>query len=430
MITFTDVAPALPSKLPSSVELLTSRVPEKLKPALAHAIFPALGAHLRGVKFHYIDNVEHEPAFMCCLLAKMSSGKSAVNAPISYILADILERDSENRQREEEYKELLKRFPRGENRPERPEDLLIQVLSPDLTNAAFVQRLKDANGHFLYSQMDEIELLNQLKAGKNGQQVSQILRLAFDCGNYGQERIGLDAVTANVRVRWNWNASSTIGGGQHFFRNDLMNGTVSRINFCTIEHHIGDDMPIIGDYGPAFAEALKPYIDRLNEASGLIRCPEAEELAMTLKDENAEFAQLSDNEAFETLSFRANLIAYHKAMLLYIMEGKQWSEEIAAFMRWCEEYDLWCKMRFFGAQLTMLMHQQTTLRRYGPKNMLDLLPDTFTREQLKEVRRSQGLDENPKNMLNSWMIRNLIERSSDAGTYKKTNLYLSRHNAA
>ena len=430
MYNFTDVAPALPSKLPSSVELLTSRVPEKLKPALAHAIFPALGAHLRGVKFHYIDNVEHEPAFMCCLLAKMSSGKSAVNAPISYILADILERDSENRQREEEYKELLKRFPRGENRPERPDDLIIQVLSPDLTNAAFVQRLKDANGHFLYSQMDEIELLNQLKAGKNGQQVSQILRLAFDCGNYGQERIGLDAVTANVRVRWNWNASSTIGGGQHFFRNDLMNGTVSRINFCTIEHHIGDDMPIIGDYGPAFAEALKPYIDRLNEASGLIRCPEAEELAMTLKDENAEFAQLSDNEAFETLSFRANLIAYHKAMLLYIMEGRQWSEEIAAFMRWSEEYDLWCKMRFFGAPLMMLLHQDNHRLLSGPQNMLDLLPDTFTREQLKEVRRHMGMHEDPRYMLSKWRARNFIIQDSITGDYQKSEAYLCRHQVA
>ena len=426
MIKFETKAPAMPEKLPSSIELLTSRVPEKLKPAVAHAVFPALGAHLSGVRFRYIDQVEHEPAFMCCLFAKMSSGKSAVNAPIDYILADILERDSVNREREAEYKELLRRFPRGMNRPERPKDLLIQVLSPDMTNAAFVQRLKDANGHFLYSQMDEIELLHQLKASRNGQQVSQLLRLAFDCGRYGQERVGIDAVTANVRVRWNFNVSSTIGGGKFFFKDDITNGTITRLNLCTIEHKTGDDMPVIGAYGQPFADALKPYIDRLNQAKGLIECKEAEEIAMTLKNENAEFAQLSDNEAFEVLSFRANLIAYHKAMLIYLMEGCQWSQEIADFMRWSEEYDLWCKMKFFGEALQMLINQDKTEGKRGPQNMLELLPKTFTKEQAKEMRRSQGLNEDTYEMFRNWKRRSFITFNKETGAYAKSESYLQK----
>ena len=430
MIKFESTAPVMPKKLPSSIELLTSRVPEKLKPAMAHAVFPALGAHLCGVRFRYIDQVEHEPAFMCCLFAKMSSGKSAVNAPIDYILADILERDSVNRLREAEYKELLRRFPRGMNRPDRPKDLLIQVLSSDMTNAAFVQRLKDANGHFLYSQMDEIELLHQLKAGRNGQQVSQLLRLAFDCGRYGQERVGIDAITANVRVRWNFNVSSTIGGGKFFFKDDLTNGTITRLNFCTIEHQTGDDMPIIGAYGQPFADALKPYIDRLNAASGFIECKEAEEMAMKLKDENAEFAQLSDNEAFEVLSYRANVIAYHKAMLIYLMEGRQWSTEIADFMRWSEEYDLWCKMKFFGEALQMLIGQEKNEGKRGPQNMLDLLPDTFTKDQAKEMRRSQGLNEETYEMLRNWKRRNFITFDKETGIYKKGESYIQKRRVA
>ncbi len=293
-----NAPPPMPKRLPPLIELLTSKVPDIYKPAVAHAVFPALGAHLGMVKFNYVDNTEKSACFMCVLLAKMSSGKSAVNKPIEYILADIVEKDEENRRREQEWKETINKKGANKEKPQRPQDLCIQVLVSDMTNAAFVQRLKDANGKFLYTCMDEIELLDQLKTSVRGNQVSQIIRLAFDCGMYGQERVGTSSVTARVKVKWNWNASSTIQKGKYYFRNALADGTLSRINVCTIDLESGGDLPVYGTYDEKFADDLKPYIDNLNRACGIVKCEEAEKLALQLIKENRDMAQQCDDEVF------------------------------------------------------------------------------------------------------------------------------------
>lgn len=400
-------APKLPSKLPSLIKLLTKNVPDDMKAAVAHAIFPALGAHLNGVRFRYVDNVEHEATFMCVLLAKQSSGKSAVNKPIEYILADIRERDAYNREREQAWKDSLNSKGSNKEKPKRPDDLCIQILSADMTNAAFVQRLADAKGKFLYTQMDEIELLDQLKTSGKGNNVSQIIRLAFDCGLYGQERVGSQSVTAQVRLRWNWNASSTIQNGREFFRKSLTNGTLSRLNFCTIEPNVSDEIPVYGTYDEDFAAQLKPYIDRLNVATGLVECDKAVNLAKLLAKKNAETAALSDDEAFEVLSRRANVIAYLKAMTLFIAEGK-WTKEIEEFIRWSEEYDLWCKMHFFGEELNAKINQEYISVHRGPRNLLEQLPDSFTKQQAEEVIKRNGKKSAVSNILSNWKRRGYI----------------------
>ena len=399
--------PKMPTKLPSLIKLLTKNVPDDMKAAVAHAIFPALGAHLNGVRFRYVDNVEHEATFMCVLLAKQSSGKSAVNKPIEYILADIRERDAYNREREQAWKDSLNSKGSNKEKPKRPDDLCIQILSADMTNAAFVQRLADAKGKFLYTQMDEIELLDQLKTTGKGNNVSQIIRLAFDCGLYGQERVGSQSVTAQVRLRWNWNASSTIQNGREFFRKSLTNGTLSRINFCTISPNVNDEIPVYGTYDEDFAAQLKPYIDRLNVATGLVECDKAVNLAKLLAKKNAETAALSDDEAFEVLSRRANVIAYLKAMTLFIAEGK-WTKEIEEFIRWSEEYDLWCKMHFFGEELNAKINQEYIAIHRGPRNLLEQLPDSFTKKQAEEVIRRNGKKSAVSNILSNWKRRGYI----------------------
>ena len=409
--------PKMPAKLPSLVKLLTKNVPQEMKAAVAHAIFPALGAHLNGVRFRYVDNVEHEATFMCVLLAKQSSGKSAVNKPIEYILADIRERDAYNREREQAWKDSLNSKGSNKEKPKRPDDLCIQILSADMTNAAFVQRLADAKGKFLYTQMDEIELLDQLKTSGKGNNVSQIIRLAFDCGLYGQERVGSQSVTAQVRLRWNWNASSTIQNGREFFRKSLTNGTLSRLNFCTIEPSMTDEIPVYGTYDDDFARKLKPYIDRLNMATGLVECDKAVNLAKQLQKENAETAALSDDEAFEVLSRRANVIAYLKAMTLFIAENK-WTKEIEEFIRWSEEYDLWCKMHFFGEELNAKINQEYISVHRGPRNLLEQLPDSFTKKQAEEVIRRNGKKSTPSHILSMWKNRKYIYLN-DEGLYVK-----------
>ena len=415
-------APQMPEHLPPLIELLTRHVPAHARAAVAHAVFPALGAHLGGVKFRYVDNVEHEATFMCVLLAKMSSGKSAVNKPIEYVLADIVERDMLNRQREQEWKNSLNTKGANKEKPKRPDDLCIQVLVSDMTNAAFVQRLADAGEKFLYTQMDEIELLDQLKTSSRGNQVSQLIRLAFDQGLYGQERVGSQSVTARVKVKWNWNASSTIQKGKWYFRNALTDGTLSRLNFCTMEPTKAGEIPVYGTYDGAFAEELRPYIDRLNMATGHIVCPEAEALARKLLEENAEQTALTDDEAYEMLSYRANVIAYLKAMTLYIAHG-EWTPEIEEFVRWSEEYDLWCKMHFFGEQLRAEMNRENLIVSPGPRNMLELLPTRFTREDVIVIRRSQGKMDNPKQMLCNWKKRGYIVQDEATGEYIKTEAY-------
>ena len=409
--------PKMPTKLPPLVKLLTKNVPDDMKAAVAHAIFPALGAHLNGVRFRYVDNVEHEATFMCVLLAKQSSGKSAVNKPIEYILADIRERDAHNREREQAWKDSLNSKGSNKEKPKRPDDLGIQILSADMTNAAFVQRLADAKGKFLYTQMDEIELLDQLKTSGKGNNVSQIIRLAFDCGLYGQERVGSQSVTAQVRLRWNWNASSTIQNGREFFRKSLTNGTLSRINFCTISPNVNDEIPVYGTYDEDFAAQLKPYIDRLNVATGLVECDKAVNLAKQLQKENAETAALSDDEAFDVLSRRANVIAYLKAMTLFIAEGK-WTKEIEEFIRWSEEYDLWCKMHFFGEELNAKINQEYIAIHRGPRNLLEQLPDSFTKQQAEEVIKRNGKKSRVIQLLSVWKNRKYIYMD-DEGVYVK-----------
>ncbi len=414
-----NLPPALPAVLPPLIAHLTSKVPDLYKPAVAVSVFPALGTHLSGVKFRYIDNVEHEPTFMCVLMAKMSSGKSCVNKPIEYILADIEERDEENRQREQAWKEKLNTKGANKEKPKRPDDLCIQVLVSDMTNAAFVQRLADAKGKFLYTQMDEIELLDQLKTSARGQQVSQIIRLAFDCGKYGQERVGSQSVTAKVRVRWNWNASTTIQKGQDYFRKALADGTLSRLNFCTIVAQRGASVPLIGTYDHTFAEVLRPYIDHLNEAHGEIHCPEAIALVQQLLQEADRVSWLCDDESYEILSYRAVVLAYLKAMTLFVAHGCEWSREIEDFARWSLQYDMWCKMSFFGEQMRTDLGRESRGQRRGPQNLLDLLPQRFTVEDAVSVRLSQGKEGHAGQMISNWLFRKFIKFDKDTGYYEK-----------
>lgn len=422
------VPPTMPKDVPTLIRLLVSKVPEDAKAAVSHAIFPSLASHLHDVYFRYIDNTLREPAFMCVLMAKMSSGKSAVNKPIEYILADIKQRDEVSRQREQAWKDSLNTKGANKEKPKRPDDLCIQILVPDMTNAAFVQRLADAKGRFLYTSMDELELLNNLKTSAKSNQVSQIIRLAFDCAEYGQERVGSQSVTAKVPIRWNWNASATIERGKSFFRNGLTDGTLSRLNFCTIVQTKGSDIPVYGNYDEDFAAELKPYIDALNGACGEISCPEAEELARDLLQESRDIAMLADNEAYEVLSFRANVIAYQKAMVLYVANGCHWDDRIAEFVRWSKQYDMWCKMYFFGQQLQGEIDKENLVQTQGPRNMLEILPNRFSRDELASVRLAQGKSPDPTSQLGQWKKRGFIVQDEATLEYVKTEFYLSRFN--
>ena len=422
------VPPTMPKDVPTLIRLLVSKVPEDAKAAVSHAVFPSLASHLHDVYFRYIDNTLREPAFMCVLMAKMSSGKSAVNKPIEYILADIKQRDEVSRQREQAWKDSLNTKGANKEKPKRPDDLCIQILVPDMTNAAFVQRLADAKGKFLYTSMDELELLNNLKTSAKSNQVSQIIRLAFDCAEYGQERVGSQSVTAKVPIRWNWNASATIERGKSFFRNGLTDGTLSRLNFCTIVQSKGSDIPMYGNYDEGFAAELKPYIDALNGACGEISCPEAEELARDLLQESRDIAMLADNEAYEVLSFRANVIAYQKAMVLYVANGCHWDERIAEFVRWSKQYDMWCKMHFYGQQLQGEIDKENLVQTQGPRNMLEMLPNRFSRDELASVRLAQGKSPDPTSQLGQWKKRGFIVQDEATLEYVKTEFYLSRFN--
>ncbi|MBQ8361030.1 MAG: hypothetical protein IJX44_03680 [Bacteroidaceae bacterium] len=422
-----SACPQIPKKLPPLIELLTRNVPEAMKAAVAHAVFPPLGAHLGGVKFRYIDNVEREATFMCVLLAKMSSGKSAVNKPIELIMKDIVERDALNRLREQEWKASLSTKGANKEKPKRPEGLCIQMLVPDMTNAAFVQRLADAQGKFLYTQMDELELLNNLKTSARGNQVSQIIRLAFDQGLYGQERVGAASVTAMVPIRWNWNASATIERGRQFFRTALTDGTLSRLNFCTIPPQRMGEIPVYGTYNAEYEAELKPYIDRLNAASGLVECAKAEALARALLKESAEVVMLTDDEVYEMLSHRANVIAYLKAMTLYIAHGYKWSKTIEEFVRWSKEYDLWCKMHFYGKRMQEEVEKEIIRTTPGRANMLEMLPDRFTRQQLEEVRVRLGKEKDATEQLSKWRQRGYVTLDGEeSNLYVKSEKYKKR----
>ena len=424
-----NTPPPMPpaEQLPPLIRLLTSKVPIQYKPCVSHAVFPALGTHLGNVQFRYIDNVLHHATFMCVLMAKMSTGKSCINSPIDCIMADIEERDEDSRKRERAWSEETNLRGDHKQKPKRPDDLCIQLVQSDMTNAAFVRRLEDAHGNFIYTRLDEVELLDQLKTSNKGQQVSQIIRLAFDCGWYGQERVGTQSVTARVKVKWNWNASSTIQNGQRYFRNSLSDGTLSRLNICTIQIERGANIPVIGTYDDAFTEELKPYIDNLNAAEGIVTCHEAEVLAKQLLQENADIANLSDDETYEALSYRANVIAYLKAMTLYVAQGCQWDEKIEHFVRWSERYDMWCKMKFFGEQMREQMSKEQLNVSKGPKNLLELLPDRFTENDVAEVRRIAGKCGQGLDMLRMWVKRGYAEKDGATGEYIKTLAYRNTH---
>ena len=406
--------PPMPKKLPKLVELLISKTPEIYQPAVAHAIFPPLATHLWNTRFRYIDNVEHEATLMTCLLAGTGAGKSCVQMPISMIMEDIRKRDQENLKREKEWKEEMMRKGANKDKRKRPDNLIIQEIDADMTNPAFVMRTAEAKGHFLYTSLNEIDQFDALKG--IGNQHFRIMCLAFDPGNlYGQTRVGTQSVTERVTIRFNWNASTTIQKGQRYFSKVLTDGPLSRINFCTIpEREIGEKIPVYGTYDDQFRKELKPYIENLCMATGLIDCPEAYRLAEILSDENADFSQVTQNRIYENFTFRANVIAYLKACVLYVANGCRWEPEIEDFIRWSERYDLWCKMRFFEEDIQKANNAGEHSNKRGPSNLLQSLPDTFTEQQVVEARAALGLsEEGTAHLLSTWVYRKYVKRGSE-----------------
>ena len=420
--------PEMPKKLPKLVELLVSQTPDVYKPAVAHAIFPPLATHLCRTYFNYIDNVEHEATLMCCLLAGTGAGKNCVQMPINLIMEDIRKRDKDNLKREKEWKDEVTRKGANKDKRKRPENLVIQEIDADMTNPAFVMRTAEAQEHFLYTALNEIDQFDNLRG--IGNQQFRIMCLAFDPGNqYGQTRVGTQSVTERVTIRFNWNASTTINKGIRYFSKVLTDGPISRINFCTIpEREIGAEMPVYGTYDDTFRENLKPYIEHLSMASGTINCPEAFALAQKLKEENADFARMSQDRVYENLSFRANVIAYLKACVLYVANGCQWESEIEEFVRWSEQYDLYCKMRFFRDAIVKSEQEGVKSSKRGPSNLLQLLPNEFSYQQAEQVRSDLGLDtKGTRRMIATWVFRKYIvkveagEQGVNAGNDKADN---------
>ena len=422
--------PPMPKKLPKLVELLISKTPEIYQPAVAHAIFPSLATHLWRTRFRYIDNVEHEATLMTCLLAGTGAGKSCVQKPIDFIMEDIRKRDAENLKREKEWKDEMMRKGANKDKRKRPENLIIQEIDADMTNPAFVMRTAEAKEHFLYTSLNEIDQFDALKG--IGNQQFRIMCLAFDPGNlYGQTRVGTQSVTERVTIRFNWNASTTIHKGIRYFKRVLTDGPVSRINFCTIpERDIGEDIPVYGTYDEEFRNSLKPYIDNLCMASGLVECKEAFQLAEVLKDENAEFSRLSQDRVYENLSFRANVIGYLKACVLYVANGYQWEPEIEDFIRWSERYDLYCKMRFFGDAIKKAERDGDQESKKGPASILAFLPDKFSYQQVESLRLKNDMNaKGTAKMLRNWLHRGYIEKEeSDSVTQKLSDsVYFKTH---
>ena len=417
--------PKMPRRLPPLIKLLVSRTPKIYQPAVAHAVFPALGAHLWKTYFRYIDNVEHEATLMCCLMAGTGAGKNCISEPINHILKDIRQRDRDNLEREKEWKKEMQSKGANKDKRQRPEGLVIQEIDPDMTNAAFVQRLADAEERFLYTKMNEIDQFDALKTSARSKAHFQIMCLAFDPGN----------VSERVCIRFNWNASTTIHKGQAYFRSVLTDGPISRINFCTIpEQPIGADMPVYGTYDAGFDEELRPYIERLSKARGLVECKNAKILAKKLMEENAEFAQLSQSRVYENLSFRANVIAYLKAMVLFVAHGGVWDRTMEDFIRWSLKYDMWCKMQFFGEAIEEMENGLQGGKHRGPRNLLDLLPQVFTYEEAGMMRNRQGIRRGTlAKMIYNWKERGYIESCEDSPEegamrkFRKTAAYLKKH---
>ena len=432
-----DSPPPMPRRLPPLIKLLVSKTPKIYRPAVAHAVFPALGAHLWKTYFRYIDNVEHEATLMNVLMAGTGAGKNCISEPINRILKDIRQRDKDNMEREKEWKKEMQTKGANKDKRQRPEGLVIQETDPDMTNAAFVQRLADAEERFLYTKMNEIEQFDALKTSTNKKAPFQIMCLAFDPGNvYGQTRVGTGSVSERVCIRFNWNASTTIYKGQAYFRSVLTDGPISRINFCTIpEQPIGADMPIYGTYDTAFDEELRPYIERLNKARGLVECRAASLLAKKLREENADFARLSQSRVYENLSFRANVIAFLKACILYVAHGEKWDKTMEDFIRWSLQYDMFCKMKFFGEAIEGAEEKGLREKKTGPRNLLNLLPDVFTYGEAALMRKQQGIKNGslPK-MIFNWKMRGYIEaldtecsKYEESSQFRKTDSYLKTH---
>ena len=430
--------PPLPRRLPPLIKLLLSRTPKIYQPAVASAVFPALGTHLYATRFKYIDNCFHEATLACLLMAPTGSGKSSVNTPIDYIMADIRERDELNMEKERNWKREMQRKGANKDKRDRPEGIVVQCIDADITSAAFVQRMADAEGRFLYLRANEIEQLYNLSNRGNSHNVFDLLCLAFDYGNmYGQTRIGTASVSEKVTLRFNYNVSTTIRKGQQFFSKVLTDGPISRISICTIpERPIGSDMPIYGTYDESFAEELKPYIERLNAARGLVECPQVNKLSRKLVEECAEFSRLSQSRVYENLSFRANVIAFLKAMVLYVAHGEVWDKTMEDFVRWSLQYDLWCKMKFFGEDIEQIEASGTEKKTKGPRNLLDLLPEIFTRDEAQQMRQRMGIRHGHiTQMLGNWKHRGYIEiygeemRPQDIARqrYIKTESYLKKH---
>ena len=422
--------PPMPKKLPKLVELLISKTPEIYQPAVAHAIFPSLATHLWRTRFRYIDNVEHEATLMTCLLAGTGAGKSCVQKPIDFIMEDIRKRDQKNLKREKEWKDEMMRKGANKDKRKRPENLIIQEIDADMTNPAFVMRTAEAKEHFLYTSLNEIDQFDALKG--SGYQQFRIMCLAFDPGNlYGQTRVGTQSVTERVTIRFNWNASTTIHKGIRYFKRVLTDGPVSRINFCTIpERDIGEDIPVYGTYDEEFRNSLKPYIDNLCMASGLVECKEAFHLAEVLKDENAEFSRLSQDRVYENLSFRANVIGYLKACVLYVANGYQWEPEIEDFIRWSERYDLYCKMRFFGDAIKKAELECDQESKRGPASILGFLPEEFNYQQVEALRVEHKMSaKGTMKMLNNWLFRGYIKvKEKDSNTQLlKYSVFIKTH---
>ena len=432
-----DMPPQMPRVLPPLIRLLISKTPDIYKPAVAHAVFPALATHLWQTRFRYIDNVEHEATLMNVLMAGTGAGKNCISEPINRIMADIRLRDAENLRREQEWKKEVQSKGANKDKRQRPEGLVIQEVDPDMTNAAFVQRLADAGERFLYTKMNEIDQFDALKGSARGKAQFQIMCLAFDPRNvYGQTRIGTGSVSERVSIRFNWNASTTIGKGRRYFSQVLTDGPISRINFCTIpEREIGAEMPIYGVYDASFDEELRPYIENLNKARGLIDCPKARTLAKRLIEECADFSRLSQSRVYENLSFRANVIAYLKAMVLFVASGGKWDKTVENFIRWSLQYDLWCKMHFFGREIELAESAASNVKRGGVQNMLDSLPEIFTRGDLISLRKKIGINKGDTNtVLRQWKYRGYIIRLDECAqnegaeneSFRKTQKYLSR----
>ena len=418
--------PQLPERLPKFLRHITKNAPDHLKPAIAMAVFPSLGAHCTGVKFRYIDNALVEPTFMNVLVAEMSSGKSCVNEPINAIMADIRERDDKNRKLMQEWKEDFETCPADEQKPKRPKDLPVQWVLSDMTPAVFVQLLADAGNHFLYSRMDEIGMLNQLKTSGKGNNVTEILRLAYDCGDYGQERVGTKSVSERVNIRWNWNASATPGKCKRFFADAMLDGTLSRISFCTI-YTDDDKMPVYGDYDEKFRKQVQESVAALNKASGLIACKKANQLATEMVEENRQFSALADDDVYRELSYRATVSAFKRGMILYLLNGQKWSQAIEDFVRWSYNYDMWCKMWVFGEKMRQAMDKEKAVIVPGPCNLMEFLEDCFTLNDVNIVRRAQGMKGDGRQQLRKWVQRGFCTFDMATQKYTKSPQFINRH---